>query len=368
MWTCKQCGQRCSDNSNYCSNCGAEKTTKQHNRSTKGMPKYVAVILTGLLICAVTGVRLINTDGELFHTWGPVVYSWADDNSNVSATRQCERNPDHIQTEIVKTTYQITDPPTCGKEGTAIYSARFTNWAFVTQEKCVSIEKQAHNWGTVTYDWNYNHNSITAIRVCLNDPTHIESETVSSKKTVTTAATCLSKGKTTYSASFSNKAFALQTTTVEDIEPYGHNWQAATYDTPKTCSRCGLQEGTVKGYLGWLEGSFNDQAVYLRGNQSSGAFELKERVNNCFRLTICLEITEYSGSPFGTWSLFARDFNGRWSPISEFEITKDFVDSEQEIRLDFSTDASFDALSLVKKGNVDFSVDYNVRYIDAQVR
>lgn len=67
MWTCERCGKRNSDNSTCCSNCGIDKTTNRHKKSPKGMPAYVAILLTLVLIFAVTGIWLFNRNKPSSH-------------------------------------------------------------------------------------------------------------------------------------------------------------------------------------------------------------------------------------------------------------------------------------------------------------
>ena len=60
---------------------------------------------------------------------------------------------------------------------------------------------------------------MTATRVCGNDETHVETETVSTTSEITKQPTIGAKGETTYtSAAFENPAFDVQTKTVDDID------------------------------------------------------------------------------------------------------------------------------------------------------
>ena len=70
---------------------------------------------------------------------------------------------------------------------------------------------------------------MTATRVCRNDASHVESETVDTTSEVTTPATCTTAGKTTYTATFENAAFETQTKTVENIDATGHAYGAPVW-------------------------------------------------------------------------------------------------------------------------------------------
>ena len=65
---------------------------------------------------------------------------------------------------------------------------------------------------------------MTATRVCKNDESHVETETVNTTSEVKTPSTCEGKGTTTYTATFENEAFETQTKDVENIPATGHDW------------------------------------------------------------------------------------------------------------------------------------------------
>ena len=176
-----------------------------------------------------TDTRII-TGTALGHDWDAPTYVWADDNSTVTATRVCKNDPSHVETETVDTTSEVTTPATCTTDGVRTYtSAAFTNGAFAVQTKTETIPATGHNWGEVTYVWAEDNRSVTATRVCKNDPSHVETETVNTTSEVTTPATCTTDGVRTYtSAAFENGAFAVQTKT-ETIPAIGHDWDAPSY-------------------------------------------------------------------------------------------------------------------------------------------
>ena len=91
-----------------------------------------------------------------------------------------------------------------------------------------------HEWGTPSYSWSADNKTVTATRTCTKDASHVETETVNTTSKVTKAATCSSKGETTYTATFTNAAFATQTKTVDNIPALGHNWGTPTYTWTKT--------------------------------------------------------------------------------------------------------------------------------------
>lgn len=207
---------------------------------------------------------------ELSHTheWGDPTYSWSSDYKTCTATRVCTKDSSHKEIETVNTSYTVTTEPTETVDGVGKFTARFTSNAFSTQTKTVSIPalSHTHSWGEPTYTWSSNHKTCTATRVCTLNSSHTETETVNSSSIVKTPATCTVKGTTTYTAIFTNKAFANQTKDVQDIEVKEHTWsewKTTAFDASKgtstqtrTCSVCHKTETkTVDNAIQRLAGS-----------------------------------------------------------------------------------------------------------------
>ena len=72
-----------------------------------------------------------------------------------------------------------------------------------------------HDWDTPRYAWSSDHSAITATRVCKNDASHTESEQGKVTSAVTKEATYDAEGEITYTAAFTNPAFATQTAVVK---------------------------------------------------------------------------------------------------------------------------------------------------------
>ena len=78
------------------------------------------------------------------HDWGEVVYTWADDDSSVSATRTCKNSPAHTETVTQPTSYNVITEATEEEEGEGLYTAEFeVDWA-ETQIKPVVIPVSGH--------------------------------------------------------------------------------------------------------------------------------------------------------------------------------------------------------------------------------
>ena len=144
------------------------------------------------------------------YSWS--VARWGDENEKRSGARY------RLIHDLV---HHDGQAPTCENDGWAPYDT-CTRCDYTSYE---AIPALGHGWGTVSYEWNADHSSLTATRVCAHDASHVETETVSAASTVTLAPTCTEAGKTTYfSALFENPAFTAQTVTLTDITAVGHNW------------------------------------------------------------------------------------------------------------------------------------------------
>ena len=88
---------------------------------------------------------------RLGHDWGEATYTWAGDNSSVTATHACKRDPSHVETETVETTItNITKEPTCTDTGTGDFKTKaFWDSAFQEQTKTgatIPADPDAHVW------------------------------------------------------------------------------------------------------------------------------------------------------------------------------------------------------------------------------
>ena len=74
------------------------------------------------------------------HNWGEASYAWSEDNSMVTAAHACQVNADHVETETVRTSYEVITAPTTESEGLGRYTAVFEKLGFETQTKEVVID------------------------------------------------------------------------------------------------------------------------------------------------------------------------------------------------------------------------------------
>ena len=164
-----------------------------------------------------------TTIPALGHNYGAPVYAWSSDYSQMTATRTCARDTDHVDTETVNATSMVTKQATCEEKGETTYTAVFTNSAFATQtEPVANIPAIGHKWGGASYVWSADNSEVTATRICENDSQHTQTEVVDTEYAIVTEATETTAGTGKYtSKSFSNTAFAVQEKTVV-IPPTGY--------------------------------------------------------------------------------------------------------------------------------------------------
>ena len=207
------------------------------------------------------------------HTYGAVSYTWATDNTTCKAEHKCTACQ-HVENETVNTQKQVTQNRSCTLNELSTFTATFTNTAFAqqTKENVKTADMTGHTYGTSTYVWAANNASCTATRTCTACQ-HVENETVNTQKQVTQNRSCTLNELSTFTATFTNTAFAQQTkenvkTADMAAHTYGgtwvkgqdghwkvcevcqnrsevkpHNWKDATYTAPKTCTVCGATQG-----------------------------------------------------------------------------------------------------------------------------
>ena len=224
-----------------CSRCDATDTVVKHTFNGKPCTEEDS--------CKVCGY--VKLAGQ--HTWGEKTYTWNESFKCTAATKCDSCNEPLTETvDGVKTTV----PATCVADGKDTYTATFTNAAFTTQTKEVTIDKLGHTYGAPVWSWSEDGKTATATFTCTREGCTAETTghaqtvtaTVSGKQKV--APTCTDKGTTTYTATvtFEKKDYT-DTKDVQDIKALGHKLtktaaKAATCTEPGnseyyTCGTCG---------------------------------------------------------------------------------------------------------------------------------
>ena len=117
----------------------------------------------------------------------------------------------------------VTDPavaPTCTETGLTEGSHCSVCGAILTAQE--EVPAKGHNWGETTYVWAEDKSTVTATRICANDPSHYETETVGTEYEVVTPAGDSTPGTGRYtSKAFENEAFEVKTYDIE-LPPTGY--------------------------------------------------------------------------------------------------------------------------------------------------
>ncbi|MCR4615686.1 MAG: hypothetical protein K5756_06010 [Clostridiales bacterium] len=211
-------------------------------------------------ICTRCGKIISKTDPEdpLGHDYKPV-YTWAEDNSSVTATLTCTRCGDTTVTETVGVTMKVTVEPTCTQDGEAIYTSDgFACKAFYVQTKTEHIAALGHDRQPV-YTWADDNSSVTATLTCTRCGDTTVTETVGVTMKVTVEPTCTQEGEATYtSGAFACKSFYVQTKT-EVLLKLPHDTVRIRQKSP-TCTEEGIDTYCICNNC---HGIFEDEAATI---------------------------------------------------------------------------------------------------------
>ena len=146
----------------------------------------------------------------------------------------------------------------------------------------------------------------------------------------------------------------------------GHDWQAATYTAPQTCARCGMTQGNVRGWVGDVNGSFAKDFTSIDSAQGH-AYVFERPLAGCRRMMVHFKITEYKGSPFGTYAIFAHSTTTGWYRAATFEIGPSDFNRDLVIPVTFSDTPTIDAIMPACLENVDYNFSYSLSVDEVQI-
>ena len=263
---------------------GAQANLYLRSEASYTDPSYISV--TGDL-----GSKVFTLTTEKTPTVGnPVTISQYCDTAVLNAQNFKYENNDQVSIAVIPTGGQallkacihsftrtstaskyLKSSATCTSE--AVYYKSCACGLASSTETFTSGKKAPHTYGTPTYVWAADNASCTATRTCTACQ-HVENETVNTQKQVTQIRSCTLNELSTFTATFTNTAFAQQTkenVKTADMTPhtYGgtwvkgqdghwkvcevcqgrsevkpHDWKDATTSAPKTCTVCGATTGT----------------------------------------------------------------------------------------------------------------------------
>ena len=179
------------------------------------------------------------------HDWNAPTYDWKEVQGGYECTakRVCKHDASHVETDKATVTYAEITPATCLANGEGRYTAKFgAAWA-ETQTKDVVLNAFGHDWNAPTYEWKEVQGgyTVTAKRICKNDASHVETETVTATYAIVTPETCVKEGLGRYTAEF--KADWAKTQTKDEArKAMGHdhsgNWRYNEFEHWRICPVC----------------------------------------------------------------------------------------------------------------------------------
>lgn len=189
---------------------------------------------------------IIPATGYIYD-YDKISWTWNSDYTSVDVIVPCTNDPTHPMNLTTTTIEEKSNiPATCNAKGSIVYEASIIiNNKTYKNEKTIElpIDENAHDWNNPTYVWD--GNKCSATRVCKNNESHIETETVTATYTKTSDATCSENEKGKYNVTFTNPIFESQEKEVEIPDTsLGHVWNEAEYvwsgrlcTASRTCKR-----------------------------------------------------------------------------------------------------------------------------------
>ena len=222
----------------------AEKAEEQYLKSaatcTTKAVYYKSCIACGQTSKGTAEEATFESGDVLGHDWGEPSYTWTEvpDGYMCAAQNECKKCHTNVA-DVADMTYAVAKAPTCLEEGTGTYTATFSDaFGFPAQTKDVTLPATGHDWGTAEYTWTSTEDgyNCTAKRVCKNDSTHVETETVTAAYAVITEPTCLTAGLGRYQASF-EADWAEDASKDVPLSALDHDWGAWTSNGDGTHTR-----------------------------------------------------------------------------------------------------------------------------------
>lgn len=196
-------------------------------------------------------------DGETAeHAYGNATATWNDDNTEAEVTVSCtecegkeldalldDQNKDTQElTKTAKTTDIKVEKPEgfdCEKGGEVTYVATATiDGKEYKASKKVTVEAGKHTYGEPTFKWSDDNKTCKATFKCTVCGTEHTEDCTETSKIV--AATCTTKGSTTYTATISFNDQTYTTSKIETVQKTGHK-----YDDNGVCTVCGHKKPVI---------------------------------------------------------------------------------------------------------------------------
>ena len=185
---------------------------------TKGDSSFATLTINGGSFTGAFGKDAVKTTGTKFITAG--TFSTKPNGGYVADNRCVSQDASQwtVGEHVWETAQTVDKEATCNEAG-----SKSTHCSKCDETKDTETIKQtSHTWADPTYTWSEDGKNCTATRVCTVDSEHkdVQNAEIASKEK--TAATCVEKGTTTYTATFSDTTLKAQTKDIKDIPALGH--------------------------------------------------------------------------------------------------------------------------------------------------
>ena len=162
------------------------------------------------------------TCSECGHSYvGDEVEATGEHNYVEGKCEVCGQEQAHTHTPAEAVKENVT-AATCEQDGSYDEVVKCSSCGEELSRETKTEPALGHDWQAPAYVWAEDNSTVTATRVCANDAEHKETETVDTTSE-TVDATCQKAGSTTYTATFKNTAFTVQTNVVE-LEQLQHSY------------------------------------------------------------------------------------------------------------------------------------------------
>ena len=211
---------------------------------------------TGDTYCKGCGEKIGEgeTISAIGHKWDMenIMYKWAEDGSKADVIIQCKHDSTHTETYNMEIKSEEKVPATCTEKGTTTYTGtveiRGKKYTISKDIEDREVNAGNHEWDmeNVVYKWAENGSKAEVIIPCKHDSTHQVSHNMEIESKVTTPATCIKKGITTYTGTATiNDVVYTDSKEIENIEIDPSNHEGETIIKNEKKETC-----VEKGYTG----------------------------------------------------------------------------------------------------------------------
>lgn len=214
------------------------------------MKKRLFYVFTSLflLMSLVVLCSCFQESNSQEHSYEFDSFIWGDDFKSAEAKYICKEDTTLSNIYEASVTSEVIVKPTCTTKGVTKYTAIYDG--HIESKEQEDIEALGHKYEFDSFVWNTDFTDAKAKYVCKNDHSHIELYDATLNNEIDTEATCISKGKTKYTANYDNH---VDTKVVENIDFIDHDYEVQevvepTFETGGyTIFECKVCHNVIRG-------------------------------------------------------------------------------------------------------------------------